>query len=483
MGKTTDSAGTFRWFKEDQCDRCGQCFISCPVLQLPEKVARNEIEKLIAGDLDESLVLTRCNTCNICDTVCPNNAYPYELILERFYQMQKQGGLPYIAKMIFPNEPENFWSGLAPLLDPVESKMVEQWRQGLSSPKDEILLTGFYTNLVPFLLKAKVFDELRPNIVGSELLWGCGGDSNKLGAIDITEQTIPLIREKFDAMKVQRVVCFMEAEAAMLTEILPERYGADFNFEAISLDRWILEKIESGKIELTPGLNMTVTVHDNCMSRYHDRKPQDNIREIVQKTGCRLVEMEHNRENALCCGWASTIPTLHGKNSNNPWRTLMNLLAALDRRLNEAVETGAQAMIAGCPACFIFLSMINEISGTPIKVLHPIQLVEMAAGRKPPEGAKDRVWELLAVTTNLLFNWGRYKKNRERFFPKPIDTGTESLPQMPQRYLKRTKALARIYKGRFVQNAVTKSFFATVVRFAVKTYENRLEKSKQSIID
>lgn len=482
MEDRPDKNSGFRWFKEDRCDRCGQCFVSCPVLQLPEQTAVKEIEKLISADWYDCLALSRCNTCNSCDLVCPNDADPYELILERFYQMQKRSGLPYLAKMILPNEPENFWTGLAPLLDSDETEMVKNWRERLSTPKEEILLTGFYTNLVPFLTKAKVLDGLRPDIAGSEFLWGCGGDSNKLGALDTTEQIIPILQNRFRTMKIKRAVCFMEAEATMLAEILPDRYGAKFDFEAISMDRWILEKIDSGELEFSSPLNMTVTVHDNCMSRYHNGKPQDDLRRITTETGCSLVEMEHNRENALCCGWASTIPTLHGKRSDNPLRTLLNLLYNLDRRLQEATDTGAEAMITGCPACFLFLSMINEITGAPIRVIHPIQLVEMAQGRKPPDSTKKRVWDMLAVTTNLLLNWGLHKRNRERFFTKPIDPAALSLPKPPEKDLKRIKTLAGIYNGRITQNPVSKSIIATIVRLAIKAHGRSLAKEKRAVI-
>jgi hypothetical protein len=58
-------------------------------------------------------------------------------------------------------------------------------------------------------------------IAGSEGLWGCGGDAHKLGLVDITETIALLLKNKLHSMKVKKVICFMEAEAAMLQEILP----------------------------------------------------------------------------------------------------------------------------------------------------------------------------------------------------------------------------------------------------------------------
>ena len=80
----------FRFFKDDLCDRCGLCFERCPVLELPNDEARRQIEILIRGDIDASLVLQRCQTCNLCEFTCPQSASPFGLILERFNEMGKE---------------------------------------------------------------------------------------------------------------------------------------------------------------------------------------------------------------------------------------------------------------------------------------------------------------------------------------------------------------------------------------------------------
>jgi Fe-S oxidoreductase len=361
----------FRWFRDDLCDRCGNCFEECPVLALPPNAARADIEALIAGDLANSLAFGFCTTCNICDSLCPQTANPYELILESFHQYGTRHGLPFLAKMVLPNEPENIWSALRLLMEEDELSLLRQWERNLHTRKKEILLTGFYTNIVPHLAHATILDGLRPLIAGSEGLWGCAGDLNKLGAFDLVEQAIGLVRRQFAEMGVERVYCFMEAEAAMLAEILPLRFGADFKLEVLPLDYWILDRIERGDVRLDGKLNLKITVHDNCMSRYFGGRPQEVVRQIIQAAGCEIVEMAHNRSNALCCGWAATIPTLYGEGSGNPLRTLMYLLRSLYRRLREAEATHADAIVTSCPACYIFLTLIAELTNSRMEVYHP----------------------------------------------------------------------------------------------------------------
>lgn len=100
----------FRFIRDDLCDRCGRCLERCPVLELSGNDARQEITTLIRGNTGASLVLQQCVTCNACDFVCPQQANPYGLILAHHNKEGRAKGLPYIARFIFPNEPENMWT-------------------------------------------------------------------------------------------------------------------------------------------------------------------------------------------------------------------------------------------------------------------------------------------------------------------------------------------------------------------------------------
>lgn len=464
----------FRWFREEDCTRCGLCFEGCPVLELPRSKAVNDIQHLIAGSVERSLAFHRCTTCNVCDFLCPEGALPYELILERFDESRRTHGLPPIAKLIFPDEPENIWTGLRPLMDRDERVLLEEWEQRLDTQMEEIILTGFYTNIVPFLARLTILDDLRGIMAGAEGLCGCGGDSNKLGMIEQTEDIITLLKNTFSRMGVRQVYCFMEAEAMMLGEVLPKRYGAAFDVTALPLDYLILERIRKRIISLTAPLDMVVTVHDNCMSRYDGGRPQETIRSILQLTGCTIREMEHTGFNGLCCGWAATIPTLHGRGSGNPMNTLLSLLSSLYRRLEEAQRTGADAIVTSCPACYIFLNLIAALTMSGMKVYHVLEVVELATGNTPPRKIEERCWEVLAVATTLLTRWMGSSQDRRRFHPKPIDTGSPApLAGQHPEDARRTGHLAAFFKHRLVQNRLTRKIVKWAVLGGIRGYRYR----------
>jgi Fe-S oxidoreductase/anaerobic glycerol-3-phosphate dehydrogenase len=83
-----------------------------------------------------------------------------------------------------------------------------------------------------------------------------------------------------------------------------------------------------------------VTYHDPCeLGRYRGR--YDGARRIMELVGVELVEMEHARERSACCGAGGGLRGVNPRLSREISR----------RRVAEAVETGAGALLTECPSC------------------------------------------------------------------------------------------------------------------------------------
>ena len=459
---------TFRWFDEGACTRCGMCLESCAVLECGHAEAVREIGRLIEGRADGTRAFRRCTTCNACDFVCPEDAHPYELILESFDAWRRRHGLPYLARLVFPECPENMWSGLETLMASDERACIREWEERLDARTDEIVLTGFYTNLVPFLALSPLLDDLRGTIAGGVGLYGCGGDTHKLGMPELTSQVATLVHTTFQRMGLRRVWCFMQAESAMLSEILPRFYGQEVSAEVHPLDELLLQRLEGGQLRIERPLNLCVTVHDNCMSRYGGGRAQEVLRALVRHCGCEIHEMHHTRMQALCCGWAATIPTLHGRGADNPLATFMYLLESLYRRLQEAEDTGAAVLLADCPACYLFLALIAELTLSRVRVCHTLELLGSACGYESQRRIEARAWDLLAISANLLYRWVRFPSARERFHPRDIDTvcAASPAPARPSDR-RRIRAIAGFLHSRAVQNRYSRALIAAGVKGAI----------------
>ncbi|MBN3037394.1 MAG: hypothetical protein JW834_03030 [Candidatus Diapherotrites archaeon] len=100
-----------------------------------------------------------------------------------------------------------------------------------------------------------------------------------------------------------------------------------------------------------------VTFHDPChLGRYAG--VYDSPRQVLKSSGYEVVEMEHCREDARCCGAGG------GVKAGNP---ILADAVAKDR-VEEARRTGAESLVTVCPMCYLHL----KDKGMPVKELSQV---------------------------------------------------------------------------------------------------------------
>lgn len=108
----------------------------------------------------------------------------------------------------------------------------------------------------------------------------------------------------------------------------------------------LYDLVEQGKLTLNHRVEETIVFHDSCyLGRYND--VYDPPREILRSIpGVKLVEMERNRETAMCCGAGGGLMWMeeHVGNRINVART------------EQALATNASVISSGCPYCLTMLS-------------------------------------------------------------------------------------------------------------------------------
>jgi Fe-S oxidoreductase len=94
-------------------------------------------------------------------------------------------------------------------------------------------------------------------------------------------------------------------------------------------------------------INEAVTYHDPCRLGRH-MGMYDAPRKALLANGVRLKEMEHSKENALCCGVSSFM------NCNEQTKALRIA------RMDEAEATGAKTLITICPKCLAHFNCLKN---------------------------------------------------------------------------------------------------------------------------
>lgn len=119
----------------------------------------------------------------------------------------------------------------------------------------------------------------------------------------------------------------------------------DLNVEVVHISQLLsdISKLQQDEV---------VTLHDSCRLGRH-MGVYDEPRKALENSGCRIVEMKHNREDALCCGVSSML------NCNDHTKALRIT------RMQEASDTGAKTLITTCPKCLAHFNCLTHEEDAP----------------------------------------------------------------------------------------------------------------------
>ena len=155
-----------------------------------------------------------------------------------------------------------------------------------------------------------------------------------------------------------------------------EKLGIEYGITAKHYSEILSEKIRAGEFKFPANAMQPVTVtwHDPChigrVSGVYE-PPRDLIKAIPK---VNLVEMSHNRENAHCCGSVLTL--------------IKDPPVAADigkTRLEEAVEVGAEKVLALCPCCEFQFRVTADKKKVPVEVVDLARFASSALGYEFPD--------------------------------------------------------------------------------------------------
>ena len=154
-----------------------------------------------------------------------------------------------------------------------------------------------------------------------------------------------------------------------------KKLGIPYDIEAKHYSEILGEKLDSGKLAFTNPVNMKVTFHDSChigrAGGVYD-PPRKLLKAIP---GIELVEMAHNRQDALCCGSVLTRISEPEPTSNVLGR----------RKIQEAIDTGADALVALCPCCQFQMRVSADVNHQTMPVKDLAALAAKGLGIELPD--------------------------------------------------------------------------------------------------
>lgn len=399
-----------------KCARCGLCQAVCPVFGVEHtesSVARGKVQiarAMLEDRLDASSPVRErvflCLNCEACQTNCPSGVAVTDVILATRAQLLRDLGQPALERLILhdvlaqPGRMEMGGTALAlyeqtglrwlahktKLLNLLPAGLGEKERMlpgalraaparkklpavsGPANPKYRVAyFLGCVTNTMYQRVAESVVEVLRRNgcqVLIPEGLRCCGmphrnyGDAAMAGRLE-EHNTQQLNEVEVDAIITDCATCGSSLQGYR-------------GLKAPVYDVTAFLAEQTGIAEPARPVPVKVTYHDPChlvRGQKVSQAPREVLRSIPEVDFVEMVEADR------CCGGAGTFALLHYEQS----------MQILDRKIGNAVESGAEVIATGCPACSMQLShgvaryaRANPRRPRPREVAHPLELLARA---------------------------------------------------------------------------------------------------------
>ncbi len=380
------------------CTECGRCSAVCPAAATGKPLAprqflvdlRDTLYKLqsqlnqkggwekdygvVVGDdkpvIDE--VIWSCVSCRACEEACPVNIEYVDKIVDIRNHLVQEASR-------FPSELNRAFQGMERNSNPWGIAATERatWAEGMDVPTimekpdaEYLYYVGcggsFDSNhrkstqsLVKILKEAGVSFA----ILGSEET--CNGETaRRLGNEYLYQTMAESLAQKINSYGVKKLLVNCPHCFNTMKNEYPDFGG---NWDVQQAASFVAKLRDEGKIKMKNEFNKKVVYHDSCYySRYNDvtEAPRSLISGVA---GTKLLEMENNRRESVCCGAGGGRMWLEEKADQR-----VNVM-----RTEQALATNPEVVATSCPFCRVMMSSgVNEKGmGETVQVMDVMEIV------------------------------------------------------------------------------------------------------------
>ena len=309
-----EHASSYDNFEIQACSRCGICIDPC---QLQSSLGIDEVQSVYflrdrRYKMLEHKVADNCLMCGRCEQLCPVGINLNTLRLNSRTAVRNGDDAPRYGYLDGADRSQG------------------QGRTGY--------FAGCMTRLTPRTLEAmqRIFDA-----AGEEVWWAdreggvcCGRPLKLSGEIDAARKMVDSNTGLFRRHGITTLV----TSCPICLREFRETYRLD-GIEVLHHSEYILRLMRDGRLKLKDAPGGIFTYHDPC-ELGRGCGIYDQPREVIGAVG-ELVEPEHTRQNALCCGSSLANTAI---NDQQQLAIASDVTAELD-------ATPAQTIVTACPLC------------------------------------------------------------------------------------------------------------------------------------
>jgi Fe-S oxidoreductase len=191
--------------------------------------------------------------------------------------------------------------------------------------------------------------------------WCCGSPLLRTGFVETALEQARHNVEVFNSMDVEEIIVTCPGCYRVLSKDYPS-HGLEISKPVRHLSELLESRIKDLGNGNIPG---KVTYHDPCHLGRHSGIYGQPRTVINRASGGKLVEMERNSDNAMCCGNGAGLRTLFPDKAK--------VIGA--ERVQQAKQIGADIIVTACPFC---KNMLASQAGTDLSVFDLSEFVLVA---------------------------------------------------------------------------------------------------------
>lgn len=439
------------------CAQCGYCKVVCSEYMgkgWESSAPRGKfyfLREYARGKKNFSKYLSNnfllCTTCKRCNTVCQVNIPIQEKWDDmRGYLVQDKGFPTFPAFEMMGGSYEqarNIWTGR---ISERDKWLPDNIEVDLNEPLDYWAgCTASYVENDISINSVRILENggVKFNYLGNEESC-CGIPFMMAGKWDLFEKVVRYNVKKFKERGIKQIVTSCPGCWVSLTHyynLWTKKLNLNYDVKVFHITQVTDKLVREGRLKFNP-INETITYHDPCHIGRHGGI-YDEPRNILNSIpGTKLVEMEHNREDGLCCG---SVLTRVGEPK------ISDKIA--DVRLNEAKTAGAEKIITNCPCCEFQFRVAGKSLNNEVEVEDIATYIVRALGyvdSPDPVPQIHYMWGVFAKAIQMMSSSGIVNMMNE-MFPEmvnampPLFRGmTHSVMNMPKII---RKPFAAMFKG------------------------------------
>lgn len=391
--------------KTTECIECGLCYSVCPSVVSekflgPAALARlyryyadptdTETLERLQPVIADPEAATLCTACGHCDDVCPKSIPIRQAIVElREEVVDGLGGKPSVAFEHLIGRNLSMRGNVFGENQRGRAAVVPEGIEYLKKAAEGEF--AYFAGCGPCFNAPNVSENVMRIIdaAGAKVVylaedeWCCGLPTVMSGQRSIAKEMIEHNLIYLDKAGIHTVV----TACGCCTWMLEDQYrrwarklGLPWQVEVKHFAPVVYGWLREGRVKFSKPINARVTYHDPCRLALVCNVI-DEPREILKAIpGIELVEMEHNRENGLCCG--------------PPFTRMINMEVAnaiTKTRLDEAAAVKPDILISACTPCEFSFRVVGDLHQMGITVRDLTDLIAEAMGLEVDGAIADEI--------------------------------------------------------------------------------------------